>query len=127
MSPDVILQKMRALRQSSVDLGNGRAMIIMRPTDLQVSRDILRPVLHEGTTRFDIVFDTDKLHQHVVDWRGMTENDLLQNGSADAVPFAPQLAQELLACNSDWLGKVLTALQTAVVEQIEARAEAEKN
>ena len=128
MSPDVILQKMRALRHSSVELGNGRAMVIMRPSALQVSRDIIRPATRaDGSQVFDIVFDTDKLHQHVVDWRGMTEDDLLQNGSTDAVPFAPQLAQELLACNVDWLHKVLAALQAAVVQQIEARAQDEKN
>ena len=127
MSPDVLLKKMRALRQSSVDLGNGRAMVILRPTDLQVSRDIIRPAQRDGVAVFDIVFDTDRLHQHVVDWRGFTEADLLQNGSNDPVDYAPELAQEALACNVGWLTAVLTALQTAVTDQLAARAQDEKN
>ena len=129
MKPEHILKAMRAQRELGVDMGNERRMTLLRPTELEIQRDLIKLLPGvDGKPVPQLLIDTDTVHRYVVGWAGYTEADLLgPAGGSDAAPFAPELVQEWLANNPDDIGKLLDALFGCITAHINARAEASKN
>ena len=129
MKPEHILKAMRAQRELGVDMGNDRRMTLLRPTELEIQRDLIKMMPGpDGAPVAQLLIDPDKLHSYVVGWSGYTEADLLGPvGGSDAAPFAPELVQEWLANNPADIGTLLDALLGCITQHINARAEAAKN
>ncbi len=129
MKPEHILKAMRAQRELGVDMGNDRRMTLLRPTELEIQRDLIKLLPGaDGKPVPQLLIDTDTVHRYVVGWTGYTEADLLGPvGGSDAAPFAPELVQEWLSNNPDDIGKLLDALFGCITDHINARAEAAKN
>jgi hypothetical protein len=129
MKPEHILKAMRAQRELGVDMGNERRMTVLRPTELEIQRDLVKLLPGPaGTPVPTLQIDTDTVHRYVVGWAGYTEADLLgPAGGSDAAPFAPELVQEWLSNHPEDIGKLLDALFTCITTHINARAEAAKN
>ena len=129
MKPEHILKAMRAQRELGVDMGDGRSMTLLRPTELEIQRDLIKLLPgSDGTPVPQLLIDTDAVHRYVVGWSGYTEADLLGAvGGSDAAPFSTELVQEWLANNPSDIGKLLDALFGCITSHINARAEAAKN
>lgn len=112
MSTD-LLTRMRTARETWVDAGKFRFRL-RRPTTLQLAQWRERPL---GEMTFDVI----------VDWQGVTEQDLVPGGAADPAPFSPELCAEFLGETPD----VMKVLMDAVIEMVRKHREkqglAEKN
>lgn len=110
MTPDALIAKLRAARESTVELEAGKAVRIRRPLEVEFAdfgRGGLPPV--------------ELVCRHVVGWDGITEADLIgAAGSNDAAPFSPALWSEVARDRSAW---VLVVYQ-ALIDAINAHAQA---
>lgn len=113
-----LLAQMRDKRKRWVELGDGRAVQVIRPTEVELARHFLR-----GGR---VVVEPEVLVQFTCDWRGFTEADLLGAavGSEDAVPFHQDLWAEVVSDKSEWLNKAASALIELMTEHL-ATVEAE--
>ena len=128
MNPQALLLKMRQQRRRRVDLGDGKVVVIQRPTDLEIWRDLVKTAETDGKAVVQLSIDTDKAYLYTVDWSGITESDLIgSDGSSDEVPFDQSLAQEFLACHPDQLLKIVNSIYESVNEIFAKKEEVEKN
>ncbi len=131
MTPDQILTKMRAQRELRVDMGGGRSMTLLLPTELQIQRDLIKLLpgaSPDDPPRATLELDPDTVHQYVTAWAGYTTADLLgPAGGDDPAPFAGLLVQEWLAEHTEDVTTLTSALLTAINDRFKAKAEAEKN
>jgi gamma-glutamyl:cysteine ligase YbdK (ATP-grasp superfamily) len=121
---------MRAQREFVVQLEQGKSVTLLRPTDMEVQRDLLKVVPPKPTEKqkVELHIDTDKVHTHATAWVGFTEADLLgPDGGSDAVEFDQDLLQAYLANNVATANTLVDGLYGAIVAHINAKAEAEKN
>jgi hypothetical protein len=102
-----IIARMNAARERIVPLTEKLSVTLRRPTDLER----LTYAGVGGIAR-------DKLFNHVVDWKGFTEADLVPSGATDEVPFDAAVWALWIADHPQHWDAVITAL----VEMIEARA-----
>lgn len=131
MNAQALIKQMRAQREVNVPLADGKSITLIRPTDLECQRDLLRPSLSKtpgGKTTVELHIDTDKLHHYATGWSGFTEQDLLgPNGASDSVDFDQTLLSEYLANNLDTALNLTNALYEAILAHITAKSAAEKN
>lgn len=135
-APDkaTLLRRMREKRMQWVDLepaGVGTEAVpaapakrvrVIRPTEVEISRHLVRADSRLGVDFEDVV-------RFTTDWSGITEADLLGQGigASDPLTYDADLWAELLANKSAWLQKVATALLDLVVAYVEVQAQASKN
>jgi hypothetical protein len=131
MTPQQILTKMRAQRELRVEMGSGRSMTMLLPTELQIQRDLIKLLpgaSPDDPPRATLELDPDTVHEYVVGWAGYTTSDLLgPAGGDDPAPFASVLVQEWLAEHASDVTTLTSALLTAINDRFKAKAEAEKN
>lgn len=118
---DALVKRMREARMRWVDLGDGKRVRIIRPTEVQVSQQLFKG--GEVSVEYaDVVAFT-------VDWEGFSEADFLGAaiGSSDPLAFDSALWAEAVADRSAWVKQVATAILTAAVDHHSARTESAKN
>ena len=120
---NVILARMRSLRQRWIELEPGRRVQIIRPLEVDVQDFISRS---EQT-------EVDRMHncavKYVTGWEGFTESFLLgaDQAAADPVPFDSDLWAEVVRDHADWLVKVTRALMEEMAKHGKERDDAGKN
>ncbi len=107
-SPEILLQKRQAQRESLVDLDGVRKVRIRRPLETELLR----------LQRLDMI---DAALQCVVGWEGFTEADVLQSGGEDEVPFHPALFRDVVCDRFDWIAKIDKAIGDAANAYAEKR------
>lgn len=113
-----LIAQMRAKRTTWLDLGDGVAVAIMRPTEAQMA-PYIRPLFIDGKTVQDAALST----QYVTDWRGVTEATLLGDsiGSTTPVQFVPELWAEVVADHAAWGAAVAQAVVDAMQAHLVAK------
>lgn len=119
-----VIQRLRAQRQSWVDIEPGKRIQIMRPPE----NDFPAFLSGEGETR-RVSANLEQVCKYVVGWDGISEADLLGAavGSSDPLAFDSALWAEVVADKADWFNAVASALVTAMVQHFEKKAEVSKN
>lgn len=108
-----LIEKMRAARESWAEV-DGKSYKIRRPTELDLMR------ARQGTT---VAIGLDMLTKVVVDWKGVTEADLIPSGASDEVPFSQEVWAEYVADRND-IWQPITARLLELMEQHNKRQEA---
>lgn len=118
-----VLQRLRAARQSWVELEPGKRIQITRPPEADMQDFIPRP----GESEVDRMLRCAT--KYVVGWEGITEADLLGEAlaSPEPVKFEPVLWAEVVRDNRDWMMKVVVGLMDVVSAYEKARSESAKN
>lgn len=101
-SANDIIRAIRKNRQLSVTVGKFK-FIATRPTDAAVL-DFSR---NGGSKLVDLA------QQYVVDWEGVTENDLMGGGGTDLIPFDAMLWREWSADRPHFWGPIGQAIWDA--------------
>lgn len=116
MASEKLLQRMRAARERVVTLAPDRSVTVRRPTDLELTT-YARGGGMDTTTVFD----------HVVDWSGFTEADLVPSGASDAVPFDRELFAEWVADHPQHWPTIAAAITDMIEARKQAREDGTKN
>lgn len=105
-----LLRKLRAQRETWCDLGDGLAVCVRRPLEVDFGR-------------LGVGIVADHVIEYACDWRGFTEATLLGAGigSADAVPFSRELWSEWISDNAARIEPVARAIVQAVQQHLDAR------
>lgn len=111
-----LIARIRAQRESWLEVEPGKELRIRRPAETRML------TLRNGVSLESAV-------ECVVDWRGLTEADLLGAaiGSSDPLPFDSALCLEVVADRVAWLEKISTRLVEQVVAFIAKKDDAVKN
>lgn len=119
MNAASLIARMREQRQSTVDLGDGLAVTIIRPAESDIRA-------FSGPTRPS---DLDVARKYVVGWKGFTEATLLGEavGSTDEIAFSQELWEEAVADRLDWVHKVVMAVIEAIQRHQISVSSDEKN
>lgn len=115
-----LIAQMRAKRTTWVDLGDGVAVAVLRPAELEMSRMV------GAIARGEDLPDADLCAKHVTGWRGITETTLLGEslGSAAPVPFDPELWAEIVSDREEWARAVAAEVMRSVEAYITKRTAA---
>ena len=105
---------MRAARESWAE-ADGKAYKVRRPTEMEMVRS------RDGNS---VPIGLAMLTKVVVDWKGVTEADLVPSGASDPVPFSPELWEEYVA-DRPGLWEVLTNALIDLTERHQKRQESE--
>lgn len=118
-----LIARMRAQRQSWVNVAPGKRIQIIRPHESALG-EFLAPGSGNG-----LQADLAHVVKYTTDWEGITEADLLGAtvGAADAIPFNAELWAETCADRTDWIRAVAAQLLDAIVAHQQAKADAAKN
>lgn len=109
-----ILERMRKAREHWVEIGEGKAVCLLRPRfeDLRLFRGEIPSALAA---------------EFAVGWRGVREADLVPSGGDIEVPFDTAILREWLADQPDASLKLSEWLLQAARERTQALKDAEKN
>lgn len=120
----IVINKLRAARQSWVQLEPGKRVQIIRPPETSVGN-----FLRDDAGGRAMVAELEQIKKYVTGWDGITEADLLgpSVGSSDPLPFSTDLWSEVVEDHGDWLALVARALLDAIVKHFEKKAEDSKN
>jgi hypothetical protein len=118
---DRLIRHLRAQRMSWIDLGDGKGVRIIRPTEVEIGKNLF----NEG--RVEVDFET--MSKFVRDWRGFTEADILGAGvgSDDVVPFTSDLWEEIASDKIEWVRTVANAILQSAVDHQQRKDDAQKN
>lgn len=127
MAGTQVLALLKKRREKTVDLGDGRKVKFLRPSEIEYGR-MLKPDPTDPSKATWVV-GVDDVKRCVFDWEGFTEASILgaEIGSSDPVPFDPELFAELATDQIEWVTKVANAILESVVENIEQRNKEAKN
>lgn len=118
-----LIKRMREQRMKWVDIVGqpGKRVRLIRPTETEVGQ-----YLSKGR---ELVVGLEEVKRFAVDWQGHTEADLLgaSIGSADSVPFDPDLWAEVVSDQAKWVRQLAQDLLDMVVAHGSAVAEDAKN
>jgi hypothetical protein len=103
-----LVKRMRAAREQWVEAGGFR-FLIRRPTDWELAKKA------QGS-RFELVFE------HVVDWDGVREADLIPGGSDEAQSFDAAVWRDFIADRPDLWERLLEAVIDACNRHAESVA-----
>ena len=109
MNQSDIIKKIRQARSVWVELGNGKKIQIIRPTEYQVFQKFFAED-SSGNKHFSVTFEDTK--EFIISWDGFTEADLLgpEIGSSDPVQYQPEFFEEYLFDNPQWMPLIVCAL-----------------
>ncbi len=109
MNPSDIIQKIRQARSVWVELGDGKKIQIIRPTQYQTFQKFFSEDSH-GNSHFSVTFENTK--DFIVSWDGFTEADLLgpEIGSSDPIAYQPDFFEEYLFDKTEWMPVIVQAL-----------------
>lgn len=119
MNAQSLIARMREQRQSTVELGDGLSVTIIRPCEADIRA-------FSGASRPS---DLDVARKYVVGWKGFTEATLLGEavGASDEVPFSQEVWTEAVADRLDWVHKVVIAVVSSIHSHQLSVAGEEKN
>lgn len=111
-----LIDKLRAQRESSVEVEPGRSLTVRRPLAAEMHK------LRSGVT-------PELVASHVSGWTGVTEADLLGSavGASDPAPFSAELVAEVLCDRPEWLDAVTGKLVAVVNDWFKQRESVAKN
>lgn len=119
-----ILSRMRAQRQSWVDIAPGKRVQIMRPPEAELPDFVT--TTDDG--RYTLHAELRHVHKYTTGWSGFTEADLIgAAGSSDPIDFTPELWLAVVEDQLEWLRAVAQALLDAVIEHRTRREADAKN
>jgi hypothetical protein len=116
MTPEQLIAKLLAQRESWVEVQPGRRVKVRRPDESQMAD-------------FRAGMSVDLMLRHVVGWEGFTEADILgaSLGASDPVAFDPALFATIARDHMDWFEPISVELATRIAEHWRAREATEKN
>jgi hypothetical protein len=120
MTPDVLIKKLLAQRESWVDLPDGKRVRIRRPAEAQLADLVVRDAAGKPS---GLRIGLDEVKRYVTGWEGVTEADLIVSGASDPVDFDPALWASVIEDRRDWVGPIAQALLDAILQH-ETAAEA---
>ncbi len=109
-----LVSRIRAARQSSVDLGNGKSLICRRPTNLEMLEMSGKATQGQILTKF------------IDGWSGFTELDLVPGGTGAEAKFDAELFAEWVADNPFSWPLISDAIVTAYQAHEKSLADAVK-
>lgn len=126
MTPDIILAKLREQRSWLVEVAPGKHIKLIRPTQLEAQRHLVRPG-DDGLVSFQCGFDD--VVRFTVGWDGLTEADLLGAtvGASDPVLFDADLWKEVAADKLGWINQLAEELLAKTIEHLKTLEENSKN
>lgn len=124
MEARALLAALKRRREKKVDLGNGKSVTFLRPTEAEMG-SMLDITGDKGTWNVGI----EQVRKCVVGWQGFTAADLLGAavGSSDPVEFDADLWAEVCADDIAWIRQVADAILTSVVDHITEKDATAKN
>ncbi len=116
MTPDVLIAKLLAQRESWVEVEAGKRVKVRRPDESEM-------------TDFRSGMSVALMLRHVVGWDGFTEVDILGEGigAADPVPFDAALFATVARDNLAWFEPISVEIATRIAEHWKAREATAKN
>lgn len=116
MSPDVLIAKLLAQRESWVEVAPGRRVKVRRPDESEMAD-------------FRSGMNVQLLLRHVVGWEGFTEADILGEGigAADPVPFDAALFATVARDRMAWFEPISVEIATRIAEHWKTREATAKN
>lgn len=112
MTPDVLIKKPLAQRESWVDLPDGKRVRIRRPAEAQMADLVVRDADGKPT---GLRIGLEEVKRFVTGWECVTEADLIVSGAADPVDFDPALWSAVIEDRRDWVGPVAQGLLDAIL------------
>lgn len=109
-----LLERMRAARENWVPIADGKALCLLRPR-------------FEDLRHFKVEVPSKLVAMFTVNWRGVTEADLVTSGGSDPEPFDVEVLAEWLADKPEYCDKASSWLIKAGEDRVAALGTAEKN
>lgn len=125
MDSRALLAARKRRREKSVDLGEGKKVIFMRPSETEMASLLTG----DGDKRTWVV-TTDHVRKFVCGWEGFTEADVLGSsvGASDiTIEFDSELWSEMVGDDIEWVGKVGDAILKSVVDYLTEKDATAKN
>lgn len=116
MTPQQLIAKLLAQRETTLELAPGKTVQVRRPAEAEMS-ELRRLTGVESACRF------------VVGWAGFTEADVLgaEIGANSPADFDAELWRHIVSDRVEWLEAVVLCIRGQVSQHIEQKAEAAKN
>lgn len=127
LSPSDLVKRLEHNRRCSVSIG-GKKVICRRPTDREAS-DLYRNIVAEKGSVNQAALDEHAANIYlnfVVDWEGFTENDVIDNGNSDPVPFDLALWRAWVVDHREWWIPTMSRVDEAYFEHQKAMEDAAK-
>lgn len=117
-----LVRQLLSAREAWIELSPGKAVRLRRPLEGELER-----MFRGEPPRFRI--QLEDVVAHAVDWRGITESDLLGAGigADEALPFDAEVWALAVGDNLDWLQAARQGLERLVADRLQARAAAQGN
>ena len=125
MDQTAIIKKIREARSIWIELGDGKKIQIIRPTELQAYQKFYKNN-DAGLMVFSLEFDAVK--EFITAWDGFTEADILgqEIGSSDKIDYQPEFFDEVLADRIEWVPIIVGGLISEIQKAQEKKANAVK-
>lgn len=116
-----LIRQLREQRMRWIELPEGKRVRIIRPTEVEMVRTLLKGGM--------LSVDVEEVKRFVVDWDGFTEATLLGAGvgGPDPVPFTSELWAEVIGDRTEWVRTVAEAILDLVVAHKAAAVDDAKN
>lgn len=124
MTPDVLIKRLLAQREFSVEVAAGKQIRLRRPAEMDVMGMIQRG--DDGKV-VGLAADLADVKRFAVGWEGIAELDLVPSGASDPVPFDADLFAVLIEDRRDWCAKCCQALVDKVLDHEGLQREARGN
>jgi len=126
MDSKLILAQRLKKREHKVDLGGGRSVTFLRPTEVEMGGMLVKHPT--DPTKMTWKVELEDVKRCVFDWT-FTQADLLGADIAppDPVPFDAALWAEVCSDSVEYVNKVADEILESVVEYINKREAARKN
>ena len=125
MDQTAIIKKIRDARSIWIELGDGKKIQIIRPTELQAYQKFYKKN-DTGLMVFSLEFDAVK--EFITAWDGFTEADILgqEIGSSDKIDYQPAFFDEVLADRIEWVPIIVGGLIAEIVKAQKKKADSVK-
>lgn len=125
MDQTAIIKKIREARSIWIELGDGKKIQIIRPTELQAYQKFYKKN-GAGLMVFSLEFDAVK--EFITAWDGFTEADILgqEIGSSDKIDYQPEFFDEVLADRIEWVPTIVSGLISEIEKAQKKKADSVK-
>lgn len=120
-----LLARVVKAREIEIKCSNGWVIRFRLPTEFEVRRGAMQ--MTEGDGARTQVWMRDLIVPAVVGWSGPTVNDVLGDGDATALPYAPALVKQLLEDNLAVFDEIAAEYGKRIQARAGAREAALKN
>ena len=109
-----LAEKIKESRQISVKVGD------VTFTARRATVEEMYRYAHEMTS------DAEIARRHTLNWDGVKESDLIEDGSADLVPFDKSIFDDVIGDNREWWTFISNAVTSKALERINQKADSKK-